>query len=123
MPWFFILVQPKDIYMEFSVFMTITQKTEDTTLDVAPQDQVKIYILCYSFCNADLNLSNLYCYPVNSCKKKTKMSKFGNILQGYHHKNCKWTDWVNTWDETFNYFAPDGYVIRDVFSIHNNYTE
>lgn len=72
MPWFVILVQPEDIYLEFSVFMTITQKTEDTTLDVAPQDQVKIYILCYSFCNADLNLSNLYCYPVNSCKEKQK---------------------------------------------------
>lgn len=42
MPWFVILVQPEDIYLEFSVFMTITQKTEDTTLDVAPQDQVKI---------------------------------------------------------------------------------
>lgn len=42
---------------------------------------------------------------------------------GYHHKNCKWTDWVNTWDETFNYFAPDGYVIRGVLSIHNNNAE
>lgn len=55
MPWFFILVQPEDIYMAFSVFMTITQKTEDTNLDVAPLDQVKIYILSYSLCNADLN--------------------------------------------------------------------
>lgn len=43
MPWFFILVQPEDIYMAFSVFMTITQKTEDTNLDAAPLDQVKIY--------------------------------------------------------------------------------
>lgn len=39
--------------MAFSVFMTITQKTGDTNLDVAPLDQVKIYILCYSLCNAE----------------------------------------------------------------------
>ncbi|XP_056015799.1 hemagglutinin/amebocyte aggregation factor-like isoform X2 [Ostrea edulis] len=62
---------------------------------------------------------------VHNNKKEDRMFRFRCCTPkpGYHHKNCKWTGWVNNWDETFSYFVPRNYVIRGINSIHNNKKE
>nr|XP_034332017.1 hemagglutinin/amebocyte aggregation factor [Crassostrea gigas] len=39
---------------------------------------------------------------------------------GLDFKHCHWTGYVNNWDSYVNYHVPYGYVIRGVFSIHDN---
>ncbi|XP_022295541.2 hemagglutinin/amebocyte aggregation factor-like [Crassostrea virginica] len=62
---------------------------------------------------------------VHDNKKEDRRYRFRCCTprSGYYHKNCKWTGYVNNWDETFNYFVPSGYVIRGVNSIHDNKKE
>lgn len=61
------------------VFMTITQETEDTNLDVATLDQVKIYVLCYSLCNAKLYRAT-FTVTLLTFVRNNKMNKFCNIV-------------------------------------------
>ncbi|XP_045162366.2 dermatopontin-like [Mercenaria mercenaria] len=41
-------------------------------------------------------------------------------LAGIHLFDCKLTDWTNDWDHHQDYSLPAGYVMRGVFSIHDN---
>ncbi|XP_052708289.1 hemagglutinin/amebocyte aggregation factor-like isoform X1 [Crassostrea angulata] len=42
---------------------------------------------------------------------------------GLDLRNCHWTGYVNDWDSDVDYQVPYGYVIRGVFSIHDNHKE
>lgn len=64
-------------------------------------------------------------FSIHNNKNEDRRYKFRCCTprSGYYHKNCKWSNWVNNYDETFSYFVPTGYVIRGVNSIHHNKKE
>ncbi|XP_062611243.1 hemagglutinin/amebocyte aggregation factor-like [Saccostrea cucullata] len=41
----------------------------------------------------------------------------------YQYKQCRWTGWVNHYDQPVVYFVPKGYVLRGVNSVHHNHYE
>ncbi|XP_061169128.1 hemagglutinin/amebocyte aggregation factor-like [Saccostrea echinata] len=47
----------------------------------------------------------------------------GPRSSNYHFQQCRWTGWLNNYDQPVIYFVPRGYVLRGVNSVHHNYYE
>ncbi|XP_062574151.1 hemagglutinin/amebocyte aggregation factor-like isoform X2 [Saccostrea cucullata] len=47
----------------------------------------------------------------------------GPKSSNYYYSNCRWTGWLNNFDDPVAYFVPNGYVLRGVNSFHHNHYE
>ncbi|KAL2102502.1 hypothetical protein ACEWY4_001670 [Coilia grayii] len=39
---------------------------------------------------------------------------------GYYHHSCRWTPWVNYYDEYFNWYVPNYNYLAGIYSVHSN---
>ncbi|XP_062592882.1 hemagglutinin/amebocyte aggregation factor-like [Saccostrea cucullata] len=52
--------------------------------------------------------------------RRHKFRCCGPKSSNYYYRNCRWTGWLNNFDDPVAYFVPDGFVLRGVNSVHND---